>query len=289
MKNKIILITGATSGIGKQTATTLAKMGATVVITGRNKESGESALAEIKQLSGNTNIELLLADISSKSGISQLVNQFKSKFNSLDVLINNAGSAASERKLNNDGVELNFATNVLAPYQLTTQLMDLLKKSTSPRVVTLMGGDLPKKLDMDNLQGEESFDGLNYYSQSKLTMMAMMYEFAEQVKETKITINVCYPGQASTNMTQSVTADMLPGMMKMIFPLFKYFVRPDGGKSAEKASRSSVYLACSPDIEGKSGLYFDKNVKLATWPSVVLDNSNRQQIWKLVVKLSKKD
>jgi NAD(P)-dependent dehydrogenase (short-subunit alcohol dehydrogenase family) len=234
VKNKIVLITGATDGIGKQTAISLAKMGATIVVTGRNKQRGEAAIAEIKSISGNVNVELLLADISSQRGIVELVQQFVAKFDRLDVLINNAGSAANELKMNTDGVELNFATNVLAPYQLTTQLMDILKKSDSPRVITLMGGDLPKNLDMENLQAQKSFDGLSYYSQTKLTMMAMMYEYAERLKGQKITINVCYPGQASTNMTQNVTADMLPGMMKIIFPLFKFFVRPDGGKSAEK-------------------------------------------------------
>lgn len=285
MKNKIVLITGATDGIGKQTAISLAKMGATVVVTGRNKQRGEAAIAEIKSISGNVNVELLLADISSQRGIVELVQQFAAKFDKLDVLINNAGSAANERKLNADGVELNFATNVLAPYQLTTQLMDLLKKSDSPRVITLMGGDLPKVLDMNNLQAQKSFDGLSYYSQTKLTMMAMMYEYAERLKGQKITINVCYPGQASTNMTQNVTADMLPGMMKIIFPLFKFFVRPDGGKSAEKASRSSVYLASSNEVEGKTQLYFDKNVKLTKWPEVIQLKTTRDKIWQLVVSL----
>lgn len=285
MKNKIVLITGATDGIGKQTAISLAKMGATVVVTGRNKQRGEAAIAEIKSISGNVNVELLLADISSQRGIVELVQQFAAKFDKLDVLINNAGSAANERKLNADGVELNFATNVLAPYQLTTQFMDLLKKSDSPRVITLMGGDLPKVLDMNNLQAQKSFDGLSYYSQTKLTMMAMMYEYAERLKGQKITINVCYPGQASTNMTQNVTADMLPGMMKIIFPLFKFFVRPDGGKSAEKASRSSVYLASSNEVEGKTQLYFDKNVKLTKWPEVIQLKTTRDKIWQLVVSL----
>ena len=285
MKNKIVLITGATDGIGKQTAISLAKMGATLVVTGRNKQRGEAAIAKIKSISGNVNVELLLADISSQRGIVELVQQFVAKFDKLDVLINNAGSAANERKLNVDGVELNFATNVLAPYQLTTQLMDLLKKSDSPRVITLMGGDLPKVLEMDNLQAQKSFDGLSYYSQTKLTMMAMMYEYAERLKGQKITINVCYPGQASTNMTQNVTADMLPGMMKIIFPLFKFFVRPDGGKSAEKASRSSVYLASSNEVEGKTQLYFDKNVKLTKWPEVIQLKTTRDKIWQLVVSL----
>jgi NAD(P)-dependent dehydrogenase (short-subunit alcohol dehydrogenase family) len=286
MKNKIVLITGATSGIGKQTAISLAKMGATVVISGRSKVSAEAAVAEIKTVTNNSNVDFLLADISTNKGIVELVTQFERKFSQLDVLINNAGSAAIERKLNNEDVEINFATNVLAPYQLTTQLMRVLQKSESPRVITLMGGDLPKKLDLDNLQAEKSFDGLSYYSQTKLSMMAMMYEYAERLKGQKITVNVCYPGQASTNMTQSVTADMLPGMMKMIFPLFKFFVRPDGGKSAEKASRSSVYLASSTDVEGKTQLYFDKNVKLTSWPEAVTSKNNRNVIWELVSKLS---
>jgi NAD(P)-dependent dehydrogenase (short-subunit alcohol dehydrogenase family) len=286
MKNKIVLITGATGGIGKQTAISLAKMGATVVISGRSKVSAEAAVAEIKTVTNNSNVDFLLADISTNKGIVELVTQFEGKFSQLDVLINNAGSAAIERKLNNEDVEINFATNVLAPYQLTTQLMRVLQKSESPRVITLMGGDLPKKLDLDNLQAEKSFDGLSYYSQTKLSMMAMMYEYAERLKGQKITVNVCYPGQASTNMTQSVTADMLPGMMKMIFPLFKFFVRPDGGKSAEKASRSSVYLASSTDVEGKTQLYFDKNVKLTSWPEAVTSKNNRNVIWELVSKLS---
>jgi NAD(P)-dependent dehydrogenase (short-subunit alcohol dehydrogenase family) len=286
MKNKIVLITGATGGIGKQTAISLAKMGATVVISGRSKVSAEAAVTEIITITNNSNVDFLLADISTKKGIIELVTQFEEKFNQLDVLINNAGSAAIERKLNADGVELNFATNVLAPYQLTTQLMHLLQKSESPRVITLMGGDLPKKLDLDNLQAEKSFDGLSYYSQTKLSMMAMMYEYAERLKGQKITVDVCYPGQASTNMTQSVTADMLPGLMKIIFPLFKFFVRPDGGKSAEKASRSSVYLASSAEVEGKTQLYFDKNVKLTSWPKAATSQNNRKVIWELVSKLS---
>ncbi|MDD2798348.1 MAG: SDR family NAD(P)-dependent oxidoreductase [Bacteroidales bacterium] len=286
MKSKIVLITGATGGIGNQTAISLAKLGATVIITGRNKASGEKAISEIRDISGNDNIELILADISTRFGIKELVKQFGTKFNKLDVLINNAGCAASERKLTSDGIELNFATNVMAPYLLIGLMTTFLRNASSPRVITLMGGDLPKKLDLHNLQAEKSFDGLNYYSQSKLTMMAVMYEYAERLKGQNITVNVCYPGQASTNMTQNVTADMLPGIMKLIFPLFKFFVRSDAGKSAKKASRSSVFLATSPEIEGKTGLYFDKNVKQAKWPRVILDASVRKKVWDYTVGLS---
>ncbi len=129
------------------------------------------------------------------------------------------GLAASERKLTEDGIESNFAVNVVTPFLLTHLLMDSLKKSPSPRVVTLMGGDVPTKLEMDNLQSEKSFDGLNTYSQTKLAMMVLMYEFAQREKD--MTINVCYPGQASTNMTRSVTPEMLPRIYAFCIPSFQ--------------------------------------------------------------------
>ncbi len=284
MKDKVILITGATSGIGKQTALALAKMGARVVVTGRSKQSGEEAVTEIKTASGNANIDLLIGDLSAQKNIHALAGQFKARYDRLDVLINNAGLASSKRELTVDGIESNFAVNVVAPFLLTNLLMDSLKKSPSPRVVTLMGGDVPAKLDMENLQSEKSFDGLNTYSQTKLAMMVLMVEFARREKD--VTINVCYPGQASTNMTRSVTPEMLPGFMRFAFPLFKLMVREDGGKSAAKASRSSVYLASSKDVEGVSGKYFDANAKQAEWPPAVMETSTRERLWKMVEKIS---
>ncbi|MBK6791084.1 MAG: SDR family oxidoreductase [Anaerolineales bacterium] len=284
MKDKVVLITGATSGIGKQTALALAKMGARVVVTGRSKQSGEEAVAEIKAASGNANVELLIGDLSAQKNVHVLAEQFKARYDRLDVLINNAGLASSKRELTVDGIESNFAVNVVTPFLLTHLLMDSLKASSSPRVVTLMGGDVPAKLDMDNLQSEKSFDGLNTYSQTKLAMMVLMYEFAQREKD--VTINVCYPGQASTNMTRSVTPEMLPGFMRFAFPLFKLMVREDGGKSAAKASRSSIYLASSPEVEGVTGKYLDTNCKEAAWSPAVLDGNSRDQLWSMVEQLT---
>ena len=279
MQNKIVLITGGTGGIGKQTALTLAKMGARIIITGRAKTSGDETVAEIKQASGNPNVDLLLGDLSAQAEIHSLAGQFKTKYEHLDVLINNAGLASSKRELTADGIESNFAVNVIAPFLLTHLLMDRLKSSSSARVINLMGGDVPAKLDMGNLQGERSFDGLNSYSQAKLAMMLMMYEFARRGQGAHVTVNVCYPGQASTNMTRSITPEMFPRFMRFIFPLFKLMTRPDGGKSAEKASRSSVYLASSKDVEGVNGKYFDTNSKMVEWPAIVMDVTTRQKIW----------
>jgi NAD(P)-dependent dehydrogenase (short-subunit alcohol dehydrogenase family) len=284
MKDKVVLITGATSGIGKQTALALAKMGARVVVTGRSKQSGEEAVAEIKTARGNAKVDLLIGDLSAQKNVHALAEQFKARYDRLDVLINNAGLAASERKLTEDGIESNFAVNVVTPYLLTRLLMDSLKKSPSPRVVTLMGGDVPAKLDMDNLQSEKSFDGLNTYSQTKLAMMVLMYEFAQREKD--MTINVCYPGQASTNMTRSVTPEMLPRAMRWMFPVFKLMVRDDGGKSAAKASRSSIYLASSPEVEGVTGKYFDTNCKEAAWSPAVMEADVREKVWTLVERIT---
>ena len=286
MKDKIILVTGATSGIGFQTALVLAKMGAQVIITGRSQKTAEEAVANIKSASGNTRVDFLLANLSAQKNVHALAEQFKARVERLDVLINNAGLAASKKELTEDGLESDFAMNVVSPFLLTNLLMDSLKKSPSPRVVTLMGGDVPAKLDMDNLQSEKSFDGLNTYSQTKLAMMVLMYEFAQH--EKGMTINVCYPGQASTNMTRSVTPEMLPRAMRWMFPIFKLLVRDDGGKSAAKASRSSVYLASSPEVEGVTGKYFDTNCKEAAWSPAVMDGDMRKTLWEQVEQITKR-
>jgi NAD(P)-dependent dehydrogenase (short-subunit alcohol dehydrogenase family) len=255
-------------------------MGAQVIVTGRSKTSAEEAVTKLKSASGNPRVDFLLADLSAQKNVRALAEQVKARVERLDVLINNAGLAASKKELTEDGIESDFAMNVVTPFLLTHLLMDSLKKSSSPRVVTLMGGDVPTTLDMDNLQSEKSFDGLNTYSQTKLAMMALMYEFAQ--REKGVTINVCYPGQASTNMTRSVTPEMLPGFMRFLFPIFKLAVRDDGGKSAAKASRSSIYLASSKDVEGVSGKYFDTNCKEAAWPPAVMDSNTREKLWEII-------
>jgi NAD(P)-dependent dehydrogenase (short-subunit alcohol dehydrogenase family) len=183
MRNKIVLITGATGGIGKQTALSLAKIGAQVIVTGRSRSSGEEAVTELRQISGNRRVELLLADLSTLAGIRSLVEQFKQKYDRLDVLINNAGFVAPERQLTEDGIESDFAVNVITPFLLTHLLMDNLNASPAAhaRVITLMGGEAKGSIDLNNLQAERSFSGLNTYSHTKMVMMAIMLEFAQRV------------------------------------------------------------------------------------------------------------
>ncbi len=176
MKDKIILITGATSGIGFQTALSLAKMGTQVIVTGRSKTNAKETVANLKTASENSRVDFLLADLSAQKNVRALAEQLKAQYERLDVLINNAGLAASKKELTANEIESDFAVNVVAPFLLTRLPMDSLKAAPAPRVVKLMGGDVPAKLDMDNLQSERSFDGLSTYSQTKLAMMVLMYE-----------------------------------------------------------------------------------------------------------------
>ena len=289
MTGKIVLITGGTGGIGKQTALALAKLGARVIITGRSRESGEATVSELQQLSGNQQIDLLLADLATQSGVRSMAGQFTERYSHLDVLINNAGLVESRRRLTEDGVEADFAVNVVAPYLLTQLLMDHLRSSLSTRVINLTGGRHPSNIDLDNLQAERSFDGLNTYSHSKLVMMTVMVKMAQQMRGTNVTINVCYPGGTSTTMTRSVTPQMFPGLTRLFWPVFKLMTRADGGRSAAKAARSSVYLASSPDVEGMNGNYFDTDSKSVEWPKAVLDRTTRRNLMNIVERLTEQN
>lgn len=283
MKDRIVLITGGTGGIGKQTAIALARQGANVIVTGRDQARGEAGVLDIQRASGNYEVELLLADLSTQAGVRSLAEQFKRRYPRLDVLINNAGLLSQERQITADGLEADFAVNVIAPFLLTHLLLDVLKASAPARIVNVSGGmSIWGKIDLDNLQAEKSFRGLETYSQTKTVMMALAYEFARRLEGSGVTFNVGFPGAASTAMTQALSPAALPPVMRLTWPVLKsMYMRDDGGKSAAKAAQSSVYLAVSPDVEGVSGRYYNTNCKLMDWPKDVLDDGLRLKLWEL--------
>jgi NAD(P)-dependent dehydrogenase (short-subunit alcohol dehydrogenase family) len=286
MKNKAILITGGTGGIGKQTAIGLAKVGAHVIVTGRDKVRGESAVKEIKQASGNKHIDLLLADLSVQAEVRKLADEVKTNYSKLDVLINNAGLLESKRRTTKDGLEAHFAVNVVAPYLLTLELLPLLKSGSPSRVINLTGGISTGNIDLQNLQAEKSFLGLVTYSHSKRVMEAMSLEMAKRLNGSGVSIIVAYPGSAGTAMTGAMTPDTVPFALRLVWPIFKYIMRDDGGKSAAKASRSSVYAASTPELAGESGLYIATNSKRANWSKDILKESNRLAVWTLLEQLT---
>ncbi|MEM7738191.1 MAG: SDR family NAD(P)-dependent oxidoreductase [Deinococcota bacterium] len=286
MHNKTILITGGTSGIGRETAIGLAKLGARVIVTGRDPHRGERAIKIIQQESHNHNIHLLLADLSTQAEVRGLAEKFQASFDRLDVLINNLGLLEGQLGMTSEGVEADFAVNVVTPFLLTHLLLDSLKKSDFARVINVTGGMPGAQLDLDNLQAEKGFQALKHYTNTKVAMMAMSLTFAETLEGTDIVLNVCYPGGASTNMTRAMTPSYLPWFMRPFFPLFKLMARDDAGKSAAKAARSSIYLASSAKIAGVTGKYFNTNSKQMDWPKDILDPNAQRVVWHLCEDLT---
>lgn len=281
MHGKVVLVTGGTSGIGQETAIGLAKLGAQVIITGRNRQRGEVAVKEIQAASGNAQIHLMLADMTSQASIRQLADEVYACYSRLDVLVNNVGMVVPTRQLTVDGIELNFAVNHLSAWLLTTLLQPLLEESAPARVVNVTGG-IVGKVDLTNLQAEKSnYVGFMAYSHSKSILMAASYEMAERFKGKGVTVNVAYPGGVNTtNMGRQPST--LPMWMRPLMSV----VRRTLNTTAEKAALSSIYLASSPEVEGVTGQYFNTNSKPAKWNASVYDGHIRTTIWALSERLA---
>jgi len=252
MNGKICVVTGANSGIGKETALGLAQMDAHVVMVCRNAEKGKAALEDVRRESGNSQVDLLIADMSSQASVRALAKQIIAKYPRLDVLINNAGGAARERKLSADGIEMTLAANHLGPALLTLLVLDLLRASTPSRIINVSSeAQRRARLDMNDLQFERrKFNTFAAYGQSKLLMNAFTFELARRLEGTGVTANCLHPGVVATNIWG---ADP-PFIFKMIIAVVRPFML-----SSKQGAEASLYLATSPDVAQTSGQYFVKS------------------------------
>lgn len=247
MEGKICIITGANSGIGKATAIGLAMMNATIVMMCRSKERGEEVQKEIIELTGNKKVDLLLCDLSSQESIRKFVSEFKSKYQKLHILINNAGVMLSKRVISVDGFEMNFAVNYLASFLLTNLLLDVLKKSAPSRIINVSSAaHRMAKMDFDDLQSEKrKYRLFKIYGISKLALMLFSYELNRRLEGTSVTVNTVHPGVVNTNLGQDQSS-FSKGFAKLFF------------KKPEKGAETSIYLASSQEVEGITGKYFAK-------------------------------
>ncbi len=247
-QDKVVVVTGASSGIGKATAISLAKTGATVVIVCRDEKRGEAALNEIKK-SGNESVSLMVADLASQKSICRLVRDFRRNYNRLDVLINNAGVFLARRALTEDGIESAFAINHLAPFLLTNLLIDVLRSSAPSRIVNVSSSAHYRgRIDFDDIQGEINYSGIKAYSQSKLANVLFTYELARRLEGSGVTANCLHPGAVRTNLVR-LDSGIYGLIWKMLGPLMP---------GAEKGADTCIYLASSPEVESISGKYFVK-------------------------------
>jgi NAD(P)-dependent dehydrogenase (short-subunit alcohol dehydrogenase family) len=270
VKGKIVLITGATSGIGKVTAIGLARKGATIVFTSRDEGRGKAARDEIARQSGSEAVEFMMCDLASFRSIRSFAESFKAGYDRLNVLVNNAGVWDFTRRESADGIENVFATNYLAPFLLTNLLLDLLKGSKPARILNVSSGLHRGTIHFNDIEFKKSFSGAAAYSQSKLALILFTRLLAEQLKGTGVTVNVLHPGFISTNLGRD--AGFFFGSS------FRFF-----GRSPEKGAETTMFLASAPEIETVTGEYFS-NSKIARSSRQSHDMEMARRLWDLSVK-----
>jgi retinol dehydrogenase-14 len=247
MAGKTVLITGASGGIGRATALGLARMGAHLAITGRDRGRTEGAAREIR-MAGGRQVEVFVGDLSSRSEVRLLADEARRNLPRIDVLINNVGGFWNTRHVTADGLEHTFALNHLAPFLLTNLLLDHLRQSASARVVTVSSNaQALGEIDFDDLQSERSYSGGRAYHQSKLANVLFTYELARRLHGTSVTANVLHPGVVNT----SFGAEDPRSIQRSLIPFLRPFMR-----SPARGAATSIYLASAPALEGVTGLFF---------------------------------
>jgi len=249
LKDKLVIITGATSGIGKETARGLVRQGAHVVIVGRNPAKAEAAAEELRR-EGPGPVDNLLADFSSLEQTRGLAAQILEKYPRIDVLMSNAGVYRMRRKVTVDGYEETFAVNHLAPYLLINLLLDRLRASAPARIV-VTGSDAHQgaQLDFDDLMLKKHYGHWRAYSRSKLANIMFTYALARRVDGSGVTANVVHPGFVASNLGSGNGIPVGPFMMA----LRPFVLSPEAG------ARTSIWVASSPELDGANGMYFSNS------------------------------
>ncbi|MGD8815086.1 MAG: SDR family oxidoreductase [Anaerolineales bacterium] len=249
MQGKTCMITGASDGIGKATAFALAQMGAEVIIVGRNPKKCDATVEHIKQQTGNTAVETMLADFAELAQVRRLAQDFQRKRSRLHVLVNNAGVLPLTRRVSRDGYEMAFAVNHLAHFLLTNLLLDTLLASAPARIVNVSSRSHRRgPIDFDDLQSEKHFSVGSVYGKSKIANVLFTYELARRLEDSSVTVNALHPGFVRTNMA----ADN-GWFVRMMLPLIHI-----ASLTPEEGAATSIYLASSPEVEGVNGKYFAK-------------------------------
>jgi NAD(P)-dependent dehydrogenase (short-subunit alcohol dehydrogenase family) len=276
MEGKVVIVTGSNSGIGKATAKALAGMGATIVMAVRNHERGVIARAEIVEETENESVSVMVCDLASRDSIKRFSDEFKSKYDKLDVLINNAGAVFAKRQLSDDGIESSMAVNYLGPFLLTRELLPLLEASAPSRIINVSSGlSRNSEIDFDDLQREKSYKGMQAYSGSKLMLTTYTLELARRLAGTGVTANVVEPGFVATNLGRNSGSLLNSVMFTLVRPMQ---ITP------EKAAENSVYTATSPELNGVTGLVVAKKQPKEA-PPITQDGEARRRLWEATLRL----
>lgn len=271
---KTILISGANSGLGFEAAKQLAKQGNEIILLCRNKERGETAIADIKSYADNDNIHLYTADLSSQKSIETVATQIKNDFDKLDVLLNNAGAVFNSFQLSKDGIEMTMANNHFNYFWLTYNLFDLLKKGTNARIVNVSSDSHynAKHLDVDSFyQKKGNYFVLRAYEQSKLANVLFTYALAEKASSFNITVNALHPGFVYTPIGSKNGNAFLGMIWSAASKLF--------GLTVEKGASSHIYLATNKEAATLTGKYIH-NCKAKKSSEISYNKEVQNELWK---------
>ena len=272
ISERIIMVTGATAGIGLATARGIAQQGATVIIVGRSLERSRAAVEQIKEQTGNPHVDFLLADLSLQSDIRRLAAQVQERYARLHVLVNNAGGLFLNGQVSLDGIEMTLALNHLGYYLLTRSLYNLLKASAPARIVNVASvAHLGARIDFPNLQ----FSGWKGYKRSKLANILFTYELARRAEGTGVTVNALSPGLVASNFGMNNR-----GLFPLIKPVVDLF-----SVSNERGAETSIHLACSPDVEGVTGKYFTRRRPRRS-SAASYDRTAAAQLWEISARMT---
>ena len=272
MKDKICLITGCNTGIGKETALEMARMDYKVLMLVRNSEKSKLAFDEIQSISNN-NVEMYFADLSSQKSIREAVDGLKKKYQVIDILINNAGIIKRKNEVTSDGVELTLAVNYFATFLLTNLLLPLLEKSESGRIINLSSELYKKgKIKIKNLKGIDKFNGNQAYANSKLLVAFFTKELSNKLKDKNITVNCVHPGV--------IGSDVFREYPMIVNKVLNFFI-----SSVTEGAKPSIYLATSQEVEGVTGKYYYKT-KIKPYIKLLEDNSLSKEIWEESKKIT---
>ena len=267
---KNCIITGATDGIGKQSAIELAKLGYNVGIIGRNEEKGNSVINQIAVSSGNDSVEFFRADLSLINNLNDLVSSIRQKYDSVDILINNAGAYFENYIETSENLEMTFSLNHLSYFQLTMILMDMIIAESPGRVINVSSNaHFRAKLDLNNIQMKNNYKGWTAYCNSKLMNILFTYELHKRFKETGITFNALHPGFVDTNFGNNNK-----GLGKVILDIGKKLI----AINVTEGAMTMTYLASSEEVKCISGKFFNKS-KLVTSSRFSYSDKNQRKLW----------
>lgn len=281
MHGKRVLITGATNGIGKQAALELARMGAAVVIVGRDEVKTRKVSLDLKTLSGNSDIDLAVGDLSSMAEVRRIASEYRDTYGRLDVLLNNAGAMFTRYQTSADGYEMTFALNHFSYYLLTLLLLDIIKLTArdhgEARIINVSSGAhksgaLNQGLWLEELRSEAGFRGMGgfaSYSASKLANILFTYELARRLTDTKVSVNALHPGFVNTGFGHN-TSGIMSAFVKASQKLF--------ARSPRKGAESLVYLASSPDAHGVTGKYWQDKQQTPS-SDISYDREQQTKLW----------